>query len=48
MLLSIKEEEMEAEQDGDIEIEMSGERMREANMMRDKKADEETQQQIIS
>lgn len=48
MLPSIKEEEMDAEQDGNMEIKMSGKKMREGCMMTDKKADEGTRQQIIS
>lgn len=48
MLLSIKEEEMDPEQDGNMEIKMSEKEMREGYMMTDKKADEGTQQQIIS
>lgn len=48
MLLSIKEEEMDIEQDGNMEIKMSGKKMREGYMMTDKKADEGTQRQIIS
>lgn len=41
-LLSIKEEEMDTEQDGNMEIKMSGEKMREGYTMTDKKADERT------
>lgn len=48
MLQSIKEEEMDTEQDWNIEIKMSGKEMREGYVMTDKKADEGAQQQIIS
>lgn len=48
MLQSIKEEEMDTEQDWNIEIKMSGKEMREGYMMTDKKTDERTQQQIVS
>lgn len=41
-LPSIKEEEMDTEQDGNMEIKMSGEKLREGYMMTDKKADEGT------
>ena len=47
-LASIKEEEMDTEQDGNMEIKMSGKKMREGCTMTDKKADDGTQQQIIS
>lgn len=40
MLLSIKEEEMDAEQDGNMEIKMFGKKTREGYVMTDKKADE--------
>lgn len=39
---------MDTEQDGNMEIKMSGKKMREGYMMTDKKADEGTQQHIIS
>lgn len=48
MLLSIKEEEMDSEQDGNMEIKMSRKEMRGEYMMTDKKAIEGTLQQIIS
>lgn len=48
MQASIKEEEMDTEQDGNMEIKMSGKKMKEGYMMADKKANERTQQQIIS
>ncbi len=47
-LASIKEEEMDTEQDGNMKIKMSGKKMREEYTMTDKKSDEGTQQQIIS
>lgn len=45
---SIKEEEMDAEQDGNMKIKMSGKKMKEGSMMTDKTTNEGTQQQIIS
>lgn len=46
--VSIKEEEMDTEQDRNMEIKMSGKKMREGCMMTDKRADEGAQLQIIS
>lgn len=45
---SIKEEEMDTEQDMNREIKMSGEKMKEGNTMTDKKASDRSRQQIIS
>lgn len=45
---SIKEEEMDTEQDMNGEIKMSGEKMKEENTMTDKKASDRSRQQIIS
>lgn len=39
---------MDTEQDGNMEIKMSGKKMREGYMMTDKRADEGTQPHIIS
>ena len=47
-LASIKEEEMDTEQDGNMEIKMSGKKMREGCTMADKEAEEGVQQTIIS
>lgn len=44
---SIKEEEMDTEQDMNGEIKMSGEKMKEENTMTDKKASDRSRQQII-
>lgn len=44
---SIKEEEMDTEQDMNREIKMSGEKMKEENTMTDKKASDRSRQQII-
>lgn len=48
MQVSIKEGEMDAEQDGNMKIKMSGKKMKAGFMMTDKKTNEGTQQQIIS
>lgn len=45
---SIKEEEMDTEQDMNGEIKMSGEKMKEENTMTDKKANDRSRRQIIS
>lgn len=45
---SIKEEEMDTEQDMNGEIKMSGQKMKEENTMTDKKTSDRSRQQIIS
>lgn len=48
MQASIKKEEMDTEQDGNMEIKMSGKKRKEGYMMTDKKEKKRTEGQTIS